>query len=114
MGETLFRLNGTAHLLVAVVGMLISVLVWRWSARKSMSFVAIEMRLLFLAFTTAGVVVPGKDGYVLFWLVMITDFLRPYGFSYLYVFCAIFILIYWVIYSVIYFWARWMYRENSC
>ena len=54
------------HILMTVAGLLTSVLVWRWSARRYRGFIADASRLFLLAVLTAGLPAPAGWGYMLF------------------------------------------------
>lgn len=102
----------TMHLLtehqlaLAIDGMLISLLVWCWTARRYQGFVADEMRLLLLTLLTAGVPGLGDGQYVLFWAsdVLGSKFISWPGMLFVY-------LAWWFGYSLLFHWARWFASE---
>lgn len=93
------------HLVMTVMGVLTSVLVWRWSARRYRGFIADESRLFLLAVLTAGLPTPAGWGYMLFWVMAVANPLS------LWPAFILLMLFWWIGCSIIFHWARWTLRE---
>jgi hypothetical protein len=112
MDELIFQLDENDHLMIAIIGLLVSILIWKWTIERFPDYFADQVRLFISAFLTAGIASPGGYGYVLFSIVMVLDLIRPLGFEYLYLYCAFLIIVYWVIYSILVYWIRWVCRSR--
>lgn len=96
------------HLEMAVAGLLISILIWRWTAHDYQGFVVNQLRLLLTVVLTGGIPVPMHDGYVLFWIMAVSEpaLINWAGFIWT-------IMLWWFCYSIVFYASREVFRELS-
>lgn len=112
MESFLRSLDGTDSRYLMLAGAFVAALVWRLTSDRYPGFRADELRLLLLAFLTAGGFYLGTStDYFLLWIPWLLTVMHLDQHPLLFLFFSVWIAAYWISYSIIFHWVRWMRNE---